>query len=423
MPKNDFSKQEVVSFENLCLAFEDNLILSKMVSIFDNEGKMMERAGDTVWRPMPYIMVSQTGTDMTGKFSGNTQRSVPATLGFDISVPFSITPKEMRDPQQRERLMKSAAERLASDINVAVMTAAIQQGTIVLTKATAAADYDDPANVETALNRVGISKVDRKIGYSSGDYQKLAKDLAGRQTIVAKTANAYEKSLVGPIAGFDLHRLDYSLNVVAAAGGAGLTMDTRASATNYWVPAARSKAASGEGANVDNRRQRVTISSTTSVRAGDCFTIATVDEVHHITKGDTGSLKTFRVISVDSATTMTISPPIVSAQGGAQSEIAYQNCVVNTPASNSAIVFLNTTTKPANPFWVPDAIELLPGKEEIEPDAGWVAMSATTENKIPIQMLRQANIDTKEIKHRLDAFFGVCVKQPEMCGIQLFNQT
>jgi len=91
------------------------------------------------------------------------------------------------------------------------------------------------------------------------------------------------------------------------------------------------------------------VSSTASVAAGDSFTVAALNAVHHITKGDTGQLKTFRVISVDSATTMTISPPMITNQVAADASAQYQNCVINTKAANSAIVFLNTVTASVNP--------------------------------------------------------------------------
>ncbi|MGK3946966.1 P22 phage major capsid protein family protein, partial [Streptomyces caeruleatus] len=67
------------------------------------------------------------------------------------------------------------------------------------------------------------------------------------------------------------------------------------------------------GNNVDNRTQQVTVSATTGVTAGSMFTITGIESVHQITKIATGQLKTFRVISVDSGTTMTISPPMIGA--------------------------------------------------------------------------------------------------------------
>jgi hypothetical protein len=191
---------------------------------------------------------------------------------------------------------------------------------------------------------------------------------------------------------------------------------------NFYTPKATSVAATGERNNVDNRFQRVTVTSTANVAAGDAFTIATVDAVHHVTKGDTGQLKTFRVISVDSGTTMTICPPIISAQGGTDAEKQYQNCVVNTPAANSAIVFLNTATALVNPFWQKDALEILPGRYAVPTDAGAAVMRATTENGIEVTWQKQYDINTMKTKYRLDTLFGVVNKQPEMSGIMMFSQ-
>ena len=113
------------------------------------------------------------------------------------------------------------------------------------------------------------------------------------------------------------------------------------------------------------------IGSTATVKAGEVFTIAGVYAVNPRTKAALPYLQQFTVItggtSVATATAdnqnldPTISPPIISAQGATTAELQYQNCVVNTAASNSAIVFLNTVTATQNPFWVEGAVELLAG--------------------------------------------------------------
>jgi hypothetical protein len=160
------------------------------------------------------------------------------------------------------------------------------------------------------------------------------------------------------------------------------------------------------------------------VAAGDAFTIATVNSVHLITKQDTGQLMTFRVISVPAGgTTLVISPPIISAQGGTDAEIQYQNCVVNTPASNSAIVFLNTVTNFVNPFWFKDSIEILPGRYAVPNDAGAAVMRASTDQGIELVMQKQYDINTMRTKYRLDTLYGVVNKQPMMSGVIMFNQT
>lgn len=418
---NSFSKEEKVAFEDILEGFYDHLILSKNVSKYSTGDSEMERSGDVIWRPQPYIAQSYDGMDQTANFKVNTQLSVPATLGYSKSSPWIMDAKELRDALQENRLGDAAKQKLASDINVAVMSVAALQGTLVVARTAAASGFDDVAQCDSLMNEQGINANDRYLALSSRDYNGMASNLAARQTMTGKPTTAYEKAYVGQVSSFETHKLDYANRSAAAAGGAGLTIDTRASASNYYTPVATRVSATGERSNVDNRYQTVTISSTTSVAAGDSFTVAGIEAVHHITKQSTGQLKTFRVISVDSGTTMTISPPIISNQGATDAEAQYQNVEVTTSAT-AAIVFLNTTAANINPFWHKDAIELLPGRYAVPTDAGTAVMRASTENGIELVWQKFYDINTMKTKYRLDTFFGVCNKQPEMTGIMLFGQ-
>ena len=420
---NAFSKEERVAFELLLEGFQDALVLSRNVALYNTDQVTMERTSDTIWRPQPYIAQSFTGTDMTSNFKDYTQLAVPARIGFSKSVPFILTTKELRDALQEQRLGNAAKQKLASDINRAVMDVAANQGTLVVKRTSAASGFDDVAQCEAIFNEQGVMDNDRYMALSTRDYNGMASNLAGRQTMQGKPVTAYEKAYVGTVASFETYKLDYANRLAAAGGGGSLTIDTRDTAVNYYIPKATSTATTGEVSNVDNRYQSVTISSTTGVAAGDCFTVAAVNAVHHITKGDTGQLKTFRVISVDSGTTMTISPPMISNQVASDASAEYQNCVVNTKSATSAIVFLNTVSASANPFWQKDAIELLPGRYAVPVDAGTAVMRASTDQGIELVMQKFYDINTMKIKYRVDTLFGVVNKQPEMSGIILFSQS
>lgn len=420
---NEFSKEERVAFEDILEGFNDALVLSKNVTVYNTDSTMMERTSNVIWRPQPYIAQTFDGTDQTANFQTMTQLSVPATLGYQKSAPWIMSATELRDALQENRLGDAAKQKLGSDINVAVMNVAAQQGTLVVKRSAAATGFDDVAQCEAIFNEQGIPGFDRYLALSTRDYNGMASNLAGRQTMTGKPVTAFEKAYVGTVASFETYKLDYANRIAAAGGGAGLTINTLDAGANYYVPVATRTASTGERSNVDNRYQTITISSTTGVVAGDAFTVAALDAVHHITKGDTGQLKTFRVISVDSATTMTISPPMITAQGGSDAELQYQNCVINTKASNSAIVFLNTVAASINPFWQKDAMELLPGRYAVPTDAGAAIMRATTDQGLELVFQKQYDINNMKTKFRLDTFFGVCNKQPEMSGIMLFSQT
>lgn len=419
---NNFSKEERVAFENLLEGFQDAEVLARAAVIFKSDSTEMERSNNIIWRPQPYILPSYSGSDQSANFQDAAQLAVPAQLGFRKAVPWALTDTELRDALQEGRLGDAAKQRLASDINVALLGAATNLGSLVVKRTVAATGFDDVALCDSIMNEQGVPSYDRYIALSSRDYNNMASNLGARGTVQGKVQTAYEKAYIGNVSGFDAFKLDYSLRL-AAAGGSSITMDTRDSGANYWTPKSFAVSTSGETANVDNRFQTITVSSTTSMAAGDAFTIAAVNAVHHITKADTGQLKTFRVVSVPSSTTLVITPPIISNQVSTPSGTQYQNCVVNTKASNSALVFLNTVSAAANVFWQKDALELLPGRIAAQPDAGMNVMRGKTDSGIEVVMQKQADIKTGKILYRLDTLFGVVNKQPEMSGIILFSQT
>lgn len=420
---NAFSKEERVAFENILEGFNDALVLSSLVTKYNTNGQQMERSSDTIWRPMPYIAQSYDGSDATSNFGDNTQLAVPATIGYQKHSTALLTAKELRDQLQENRLGQAAAQKLASDINVATLTVASNQGTIVSKRTTAAGGYADIAEADALMNEQGVMMEGRNFALSSRDYNGMAADLAARQTMNQMPTEAYRRSYVGEVAGFQTFKMDYANRLTAAAG----TSVTINGANQYHVPAATSTAATGETSNVDNRYQTIAITvGGGTVKVGDAFTIAGVNAVHHITKQDTGQLKTFRIVEIVTGSggtgTVKISPAIVSAQGGSDAEEQYKN-VTATPANGAAVTFLNTVAAPVNCFWHRDAIELLPASLAVPTDAGADIMRATTDQGVELVMQKQFDINTQKTKYRWDTLFGVAMVNPEMAGIMLFSQT
>lgn len=422
---NSFSKEEIVAFEDILEGFNDALILSKNVTIYNTNGVTMERARDTIWRPQPYIAQSfdrTVGTSIAGDVSNMTQLSVPSTLGFNKCSAWQMNALELRDALQEGRLGDSAKQKLASDINLSVMDLAAAQGTLVVPIATAAGTYDDVALCDSIMNEQGVMAGDRYLALSSRDYNGMAGNLAvaTRSFTGNKSANAYERSYVGEVASFSTYKLDYANR--CAANAATPTIATNGAQVRY-VPQATTTSTGGV-LNVDNRYQTVTVSSTTGVVAGDSFTIDGIKAVHHITKRSTGELKTFRVISVDSGTTMTISPPIIGANlSPTDAELQYQNVEVVSTSATAAINFLNVAASNINPFWRKDSIELLPGRYAVPDGAGVDVLRASTDQGIELVMTKKFDPLTFQTLYTLDTLYGVVMTNPEMAGILLFNQT
>jgi hypothetical protein len=422
------NKEEVVFFEKVLEGFSDNEVLAKAVTVTRFDQTTMERTNDTIWRPMPYVLPSYDGIDQSANFNTKTQLSVPVNAaGFKKSVPFSLNAVELRDMLQQGRLSDAARQRLGSDVNLAVLNAVAIFGTLVSRRTVAATGFDDVAQLDSIMNELGVDMENRRVAYQSRDYNGMASNLAGRQTINQKPTNAYERAMVnGDVAGFEVLKLNYGFRLTSALG-VGVTINDATAANRRYVPRATSTALTGETANVDNRFMTITIAVTSgTVKVGDAFTIAGVNSVHMITKQDTGQPKTFRITGIVSGAggsgVIQFSPPIISADSSpTQAEIQYKNCTA-TPANGAALTFLNTTAASANPFWKQDCIELLPSTYAVPTGVGMEVMRGSTDSGMEVIMTKQGSIDNLNVKYRFDCPFGVGVLNPEMCGIQLFNQ-
>ena len=422
---NAFSKEEIVAFENILEGFNDALILSKNINVYNTNGVTMERARDTMWRPQPYIAQSfnrVVGNTIASEIQTMTQLSVPSTLGFAKCSAWQMNALELRDALQENRLGDAAKQKLTSDINLSVMDLAAAQGTLVVPVATAAGDYDDIALCDSIMNEQGVMAGDRYLALSSRDYNGMAGNLAiaTRSFTGTKSSNAYERSFVGEVASFQTYKLDYANRCVANA--ATVTINPTGAQAQY-VPQATTNSVSGI-LNVDNRYQTVPVSSSAGVTAGDSFTITGIEAVHHITKRSTGQLKTFRVISVPGGgTTLVISPPIIAATAPAtDAELQYKNVELVAAASSAPLNFLNVAASNINPFWRKDSIELLPGRYAVPDGAGVDVLRASTDQGIELVMTKKFDPLTFQTLYTLDTLYGVVMTNPEMAGVLLFNQ-
>lgn len=425
---NTFSKEERVAYEDVLEKFNDELVLSAMVNNYSLGDQEAERGSDVIWRPVPYISQSYSGIDQSSNFGDSVQLSVPSQIGTIKSANFTMNARELRDGMQESQQADAAHQKLASDINVALMNTAANEGTQVVDIATAATGYDDVALADAIFNEQGIQMTERKMALSSRDYNAMAGNLAARQTINEIPTQAYRNSLVGQVAGFETHKLDYANSLVAAAGTT-VTVNAAAAADRHHTPVSTTTSANGlNETNQDNRYMNLTVGVVSgTMKVGDAFTIVGVNSVHQITKGDTGQLKTFRIQEIVSgaggAGVIKISPAIVTVdETTTAGDVKYQNCSA-TPANGAAIVFLNIATAAVNPFWRKNAIELLPSRLIMPDNSGMATMNGTTDQGVNLLMTRQGAIGDLSVKYRFDVFFGTVCTCPEMAGIMMFGQT
>jgi hypothetical protein len=417
------------SFDDVLAGFDDMLVVASEVEKYNLPGgpAAQQRANDKVWRPMPYIPAVYDGFDQTSNFGDITRLFVPVSVGIHKAVPVKWGPKDGRDEQSIARYFSDAALSLASTVNQSVYTTAVNNATLVSKRTTAATGYDDLAAMGAIMTEQGIPNANRKAFYSARDYLAMAGTIAKPATSDSPLSRtAYERAYVKTVGNFDLFENDQN-KIIAAATATGVTITN--TQPLFYTPVASTLDTDGNPTNIDNRRQIISIAVTGStVKVGDAFTIAGVNSIHHISKTDTGQLKTFRITRIVTGAggtgTVEIEPPIISGGGSTRAEVEYKN-VTATPTNGAMITFLNTVAASANLFFVSGAIELIPGSFVADPGNGWKVMAKGTTPKLglPISYIHQGEINDLSVKGRLDIDYGVGALNPEMIGIQLFSQT
>lgn len=422
MTKNNFTKEELVAFDEMVQDFEEELVYDKLAENYTIGTPLQaSRANDTIWRMQPLQVNSHEGLDQTGNFVGHTELAVPVTVNRVRSVPSTVNSLELRDANILKRKAKAAKTELASKVNDALRRQLAFYASIVDSRTGKAKGFDDVASLMTKFDERGLPNENRIAVYSTRDMVSMVSDLASRQTMTGKTQTAYEKAYVNEIAGFDIMR-DNSSVYLPAATATGVTVN---GGNQRHIPKATIKnEATGDENNVDNRSMLLNINvGGGKMQVGDAFTIAGVYAVHHKNKQVTGDLKTFRVIRVVSSTQVEIVPSIVCDDyvGATTAESSYKN-VSATPASGAAITMLNKRAAHVNTAFIKGALELLPSTLAIDPQDGWLSTKATLSNGITLYYTRQGDINDLSKKVRWDIAFGTAMLNPEMGAIQLFNQ-
>lgn len=405
---NSIAKDLEFNFEQFVVGFDAACVISQEAKFYYPDQTSMQRAGDTIYRPQDYHMAVTAGLDISASTPTDViQRMVPATYKTPQNILYAFDAKEMRDPMHMEQSGKAAGLRLSAQIDTDIYTAVAQQAANVVKKV-GVVTWDDFATAEAVLIAKGMPTGSRRKAFLNPfDYKDVAKDLGNRAYLRDTSLDAYEQSKVPGIAGFDTFRTDNLSNLLVTGTVSGTTV----SGTQSFTPTAMT----GD-LPTDNRRMTLVVAGANiaNIKNGDAFTITGVNSVHNVTKDDTGQLQTFRVISGGGTANLVITPAIIATG-------PYQNVSAVATAA-SPLVFLNTATKPVNPFWVDGAVELMAGKLAFPSGQGAQIMTSTSKNGIPLIMSYAFDHLKGKTTCRYTALYAATVLQPELCGIVIANQ-
>lgn len=422
---NAFPKEVVVAWQESIEKFDSDNIVAKNCEVNRTPNEQQFRSNFREWKPVSMISRTVDGLDITGSFNKDvTELSVPFDIDTIPNVPFTLDAKELNDPRALRKKINSAVDQLSARLNRDVVNTIFRQGGQTVTLAGAVQSYNDVAQAESILIRQDVSQTTMKtMALNIPDYNTVAGNLAGRETMGNKSLGAYERSLVGDVASFDTFRTSFMPRVGAQAAA----VVTAGGAPQSLIPASSAEdPVTGNVQNVDNRFFDLTVDTTVGVSAGDRFTVAGVNEVSLINKNDTGSLRTFTVSGVVDGTTLRISPAPVALDGltpglPTQAESEYANTTVALPDA-TALTWLNTAEAPMSAFWENDSICINVGNLAVEGLSGVNVMRDVTDSGIQLIIANEGSVDNLSNKYRVTGFWGITNKDPLKNGIMLANQ-
>lgn len=413
---NSFSQKVDIFFEDVVAGFDATNVSAKNVSQYKPPAGALAESGQTFYRPMPMMSQVVDGRDMSASYKDLTELTVPSTLTESHlrNIPVSLTGVDLNNPHMMRNITELTTKQLSNKLDVLVADKVATYGTLLVRSTTAIDTYDEAAEADALMLEQQATRGQRVMLLNPRMAKNLAGNLASRGTMAGAPMDAYTRSMLPPIAGFDTFRVDYGKSITGSAGAGYLVNGANQNTT---------PAATSGGLPVDNRTQVLAVDTGANAAVGDSFTIAGVYAVGHINKQSTGQLKTFRILAINGAN-WTIAPAIIPADGAAAAQVAYAN-VNTTPADNAAITILNTVTKPASVFYEKSAVEIIHSDFNTEPflATGKKVRKATTDSGIQIVMLSDSNVDTLVAKYRMFIWANVELLNYELAGIMLENQT
>jgi hypothetical protein len=408
---NQFAQIVEEYFEQTLEGFDVNTVISNRTKKYTPSATDMQRAGNAFWRPQPYILQVQDGFETTTDNDQDLiQLSVPSKLSNRGNIQYKLDIEELRDPLNLSDASKAAQMALASHVDTTIANVVANTGSLVISSPNAL-NWDLVANADSVMSKQGVKMGSTRTLFMDSDHYKvLAGELGQKQYHQGETKSAYDEARLPNVARFKTYESDYT-GFVKGSAATGLTL---AAAATYTPVATKTSNLGGEEL-VDNRSMDISLSAA-GLQAGDAFTIAGVNAVHHLRKTDTGQLKTFRVVSVN-GTSATITPPVIPTG-------PYQN-VTEQGASGADITILNTTSQAPSIFWRDDSVEIINGTfaNLNELKGGAQVMTATsTKTGMPIAMVYWFDALTVTYRVKWLLFFGANNLNTEMNGIILANQ-
>ena len=381
---------------------ENNLVISRNVNKEYDDSFAVEGAkiGSTLRIRLPDRALVTDGAALQVQDDNEQFTTLTVSSQKHIGINFTSAELTMQLDDFAERVLKPRISQLASSVDADVANAYKSIFNTVGTPGTTPATALVLLQAQQKLNESAAPMAPRYATVNPAANAGLVNGLSGFFNPTNTISRQFKTGMMGEgVFGFEEMNMSQSIVNHTTGSRAGTIL------VNETVSAQGQATITLDG-----------LTSTTTVTAGDVFTIAGVYAVNPQTRLSTGSLQQFVVTAAQTASggdmvNMAISPPMYTAANALATIDAF-------PANNAAVTFVGTasTVYPQNLVYHKNAITL--ATADLLLPQGVDMASRQVHNGISMRIVRQYDINNDRMPCRVDVLYGFnTIRPPMACRI------
>jgi len=373
---------------------ENNLVLTRTTNRQYDDSFAVEGAkiGSTLRIRLPDRALVTDGAALQVQDDNEQYTTLAVSSQKHIGVNFTTAELTMQLDDFAERVLKPRISQLAAAIDADVANCFKYIGNSVGTPGTTPATSLVLLQAQQKLNENAAVMSPRYATVNPAANAALIEGMKGLFNPVSAISKQFKNGMFGEgILGYDELNMSQSIKQFTTGSRAG-TVTVNATVTT-------------EGSTT----VVLTGLTTTTIKAGDVFTIANVYAVNPQTRESTGSL--YQFVALADVTASTTASVTVPAMYSASQALATVDAL---PASGAAVTFLGaaSTQYPQNLIYHRDAIAF--ATADLLLPQGVDMASRQVHNGISLRVVRQYDINNDRLPCRIDVLYGYSVIRPQM---------
>jgi len=373
---------------------ENNLVLTRTVNRQYDDSFAVEGAkiGSTLRIRLPDRALVTDGAALQVQDDNEQYTTLTVSSQKHIGVNFTTAELTMQLDDFAERVLKPRISQLASSIDADVANSFKYIGNSVGTPGTTPATSLVLLQAQQKLNENAAVMSPRYATVNPAANAALIEGMKGLFNPVSAISKQFKNGVFGEgILGYDELNMSQSIKQFTNGSRAGtVTVSTTVTAEGSTTVV-------------------LTGLTTTTIKAGDVFTIANVYAVNPQTRESTGSL--YQFVALADVTASTTASVTVPAMYSASQALATVDAL---PVSGAAVTFLGaaSTQYPQNLIYHRDAITF--ATADLLLPQGVDMASRQVHNGISLRVVRQYDINNDRLPCRIDVLYGYSVIRPQM---------